>query len=139
MISGLSENTGWAIAYVEPGNAAPRPPQQPFLLAASHLLEPIQRPTPILRFDVAKVVFLLVEIGCKIMAHEREEARYSISGVAFAYKLAVDGVSVEHVREQCGPRVDRNDEEDTYDVFLFVWVSIVQCVLHDVEDGNSNR
>ena len=109
------------------------------MLAAGQLLEPIQRPTPIVRLDVAKVLFLLMEIGCNIMTHEREEARDCISGVAFADKLTVDSPSVEHIRERCGPRVDRNDEEDTYNVFLFVWVSVVQCVLHDMEDGNPNR
>jgi hypothetical protein len=90
------------------------------MLAAGQLLNPIQWPTPVLRLDVSKIIFLLMEIGCDVMTHKCEEAHGSVGGVAFADKLAVNSTAVENVGEERGPSIDRDDNEDAYDVFLFV-------------------
>jgi hypothetical protein len=118
-ISERLKNAGGAGANVEPSDAASGLPQPAFMFTTTQLLDPIQWPAPVLRFGTAKIVFLLVKIGCYVVTHKREEAHSSVGGVAFTDKFPVNRTAEEKVGEERGPSIDRDDSEDAYDVFLF--------------------
>lgn len=75
-----------------------------------------------------------MEIWRDVVTHEREEAHYGISGIAFANELEIDSISVEDVCEKIGPGVNGDDRENAYDVLLFVRTQVMQRMLHDMED-----
>jgi TATA-box binding protein (TBP) (component of TFIID and TFIIIB) len=64
------------------------------VLTASTLLHEEDTPDPVYRLQSAKVLFLLVQSGRHVLAHEREKAGNGKRFVAVSQDLEVDGMLV---------------------------------------------
>lgn len=69
-------------------------------------LKPTQRPEPSLGLDTPEIIFLAMQVGRNVVAHEGEESGDTKGFVAVAEDLDVDGVLVEENAEPRDEGID---------------------------------
>lgn len=97
--------------YVKPRQRAPRPPKNPLILPTRTLLQPVQRPNPVLRpLPLPEEHLLIMQPRTQIIAHQRKEARNRECFPAVPQNVKVDGFGVEVVAEEGDGGVDGDHE-----------------------------
>ena len=80
--------------------------------STSAFLHPVYRQHPVLRLDISKVLLLLVQIWCDVVAHQCEETCDCKSLVTISDCFIVNRVMVIEVGKEGDDGVDGDHDED---------------------------